>query len=126
MSNPLPERHGCLIDADAYITIGNRQSQSGNYPSALVAYDLAVKLAPRYAASYNYRGAFKYAHLGDIQGAIADFDSAIGYDPDDAVAYANRGLLRYQQLGEIPGALADLNVAILLNPRDASGILLAG
>ena len=79
-----------------------------------------VRIAPSYARAYNYRGSFKYASLGDLQGAIADFDSAIRYDPDYAIAHANRGLLRYQQLGDIPGALADLNVAILLNPRDAS------
>ena len=120
MSKRSSKRDNDVITPDRYIAIGNRQSIAGNYPSALVAYDLAVKLAPRYADSYNYRGAFKYAHCRDIQGAIADFDSAIGYDPDYAVAYANRGLLRYQQLGDIPGALADLNLAILLNPRDAS------
>ena len=59
MSDKLPKQHDLIIASDRYIAIGNRQSQSGNYPSALVAYDLAVKLAPNYADSYNYRGAFK-------------------------------------------------------------------
>ena len=64
MSKRSSKRDNDVITPDRYIAIGNRQSQSGNYPSALVAYDLAVKLAPNYADSYNYRGAFKYAHLG--------------------------------------------------------------
>jgi tetratricopeptide (TPR) repeat protein len=120
MSDKLPEQRDYTISPDLYIAIGNRQSQIGRDFDALAAYDRAVRLAPNYARAYNYRGSFKYARLGDLQGAIADFDSAIGYDPDYATAYANRGLLRYQQLGDIPGALADLNLAIVLNPGDAS------
>jgi tetratricopeptide (TPR) repeat protein len=62
---------------DCYIAIGNRQSQLGNYPSALAAYDKAITVAPAYGRSYNYRGSFRYAKLGDIQGAMADFNLAI-------------------------------------------------
>jgi hypothetical protein len=88
MSNPLPERRGCLFDADGNIAIGNRQSQIGHDASALAAYDFpkgtlrerAVRLDPHYARADNYRGSFKFARLGDIQGAIADFDSAISYE----------------------------------------------
>jgi|GEM_PF-3414827 len=102
MSDKLPEQRGYIIAPDCYIAIGNRQSQLGNYPSALAAYERAIKIAPSYAASYNYRGAFKYAKLRDIQGAIADFDSAIRYDPDYAVAYANRGLPKCRGLKPLP------------------------
>ena len=112
MSERSAGRDNYVITPDSYITIGNHQSQSGNYPSALAAYNCAVRLDPSYAKSYNYRGSFKYANLGDIQGALADFDLAIGFDPDYAVAHANRGLLRYQRLGDIPGALADLNLSL--------------
>ena len=79
MSKRSFKRDNDVITPDRYIARGNRQSQSGNYLGALAAYDCAVRLDPNYAASYNYRGAFKYAYLGDIQGAIADFDSAIGF-----------------------------------------------
>jgi tetratricopeptide (TPR) repeat protein len=114
MSDKLPEQCGYIITPDCYIAFGNRQFQLGNYPSALAAYERAVRIAPSYARAYNYRGSFKYASLGDVGGAIADFDSAIRYDPDYAIAHANRGVIRYQQLGDIPGALADLNVALAL------------
>jgi tetratricopeptide (TPR) repeat protein len=49
MSDKLPERRGYIISPDSYIAIGNRQSQIGNYPSALAAYNRAVRIAPSYA-----------------------------------------------------------------------------
>ena len=71
------DRFPLTVSADCYIAIGNRQSQLGNYPSALAAYDRAITIAPSYARAYNYRGSFRYAKLGDIQGALVDFDAAI-------------------------------------------------
>ena len=88
------DRFPPTVSPDCYIAIGNRQSQLGNYPSALAAYNRAITIAPSHARAYNYRGSFRYAKLGDIQGAIADFDAAIEFNPDYAIAYANRGLLR--------------------------------
>ena len=66
------DRYPPAVSPDCYIAIGNRQSQLGNYPSALAAYDRAITIAPSYARAYNYRGSFRYAKLGDIQGAMVD------------------------------------------------------
>jgi hypothetical protein len=72
MSERASERDNDLIQPDDYIELGNRQSHIGNALGALAAYDRAVCLAPSYADAYNYRGSFKFAHLGDIQGATAE------------------------------------------------------
>jgi hypothetical protein len=80
MSERASERDNYLTQPDDYIELGNRQSQVGNALGALAAYDFpkgtlrdrSVSLAPSYADAYNYRGSFKFAHLGDIQGATAE------------------------------------------------------
>ena len=54
------KRDNDVISPDRYIAIGNQQSQIGNERGALAAYDRAVRLDPRYARAYNYRGSFKY------------------------------------------------------------------
>jgi tetratricopeptide (TPR) repeat protein len=109
------------LNAERSIELGNQHYRTGKYALALTAYNRAIDFDPDYAKAHNYRGSFRYAQLGDIQGALTDFDRAIDLDPDYAVAYANRGLLKYERLGDITGALADLNLSIALEPcRDAS------
>jgi cytochrome c-type biogenesis protein CcmH/NrfG len=56
MSDKLPKQDDHTTISDNYILIGNQQSKKGDNRGALVAYERAIRLSPRYARAYNYRG----------------------------------------------------------------------
>jgi tetratricopeptide (TPR) repeat protein len=86
---------------------------------AVVQFNRAVALNPRYATAYFLR-AYVKSDLNDPQGALADNNQAISLNPQDANAYYNRGILKHSKLNDPQGALADYNQAIFLNPKFAN------
>ena len=64
--------------------------QQDRFDEAIIEYDEAIRLNPKFALGYNNRG-FSYHRLGQYQRAVNDFDEAIGLDPQYTVAHNNRG-----------------------------------
>lgn len=73
---------------------------------------LWLRLDPRYAAAYYYRGVAKHVG-GQLDAAIADFNRALKINPLYAEAFDNRGAER-QDKGNLNGAIAHL--AVRLDP----------
>jgi Caspase domain/Glucodextranase, domain B/Tetratricopeptide repeat len=81
--------------ANAYHNRGFAKNNLGQYQTAILDFDKAIKLESNYTISYNNRGKAHY-ELGNYNQAIADYDKAIevggsSYDPyykyrEDAVA----------------------------------------
>ena len=76
----------------------------GDY--AIVEFDEAVRLDPKYAQAYIDRG-LAYSRKGDPDHAIADYDEAIRLDPKLPMAYAGRGFA-YGKKGDLVRAIRRL------------------
>jgi len=82
----------------------------GNNEEAIEHCNMAIRMNPVRAISYNDRGT-AYVRLGQHQLAIEDFNKAISLDPNYFKAYNNRGLV-YAMLGQYQPAIKDFTAAI--------------
>jgi hypothetical protein len=94
----------------AYVAQGDKQH-------ALDDYNTAVKLAPKYAQPYYYRGIF-YAQT-DVDAALRDFDTALSLNPKLVPALRQRAII-YLTQNNLDGALADFSEAVRLQPKSAA------
>jgi S1-C subfamily serine protease/tetratricopeptide (TPR) repeat protein len=97
---------------------GNAKSDLGDKPAAIIDYDRAIALDPKFPTTYNNRGNVK-SDLGDNQAAIIDYDRAIALDPEYAMAYYNRGNTKFD-LGDKQAAITDYDRAISINSKLAN------
>jgi tetratricopeptide (TPR) repeat protein len=112
------------LTANDWCQKGWTLQRSGSYNDAMVAYNNAIELDPRYAPSYNYRG-MVYADLGNFKQAMEDYNKAIALDQKYSVAYSNRGTA-YIKLGNFSQAINDFDRAIHLDPDFASAYVNRG
>ena len=109
----LLDRKG-LIAAIA-INRGYAYKSKGEYDRAVLEYNKAIEIDPRFNMSYNNLGNI-YRNKGEYDRAILDFTKAIEIDPKDAIAYTNRGRAFYDK-GKYDRAIKDHTKAIELNPK---------
>jgi tetratricopeptide (TPR) repeat protein len=100
--------------AEEYLEQGNAYSNQGNYASAIVSYNEAIKLEPDDAAIY-YNLGIASSNQGDYAEAIVSYNKAIELNPDYADAYNNLGIA-YRNQGDYARAMVSYNRAIELNP----------
>jgi len=106
------ERFYLFVDrAMGYVAQGDKQR-------ALDEYNTAVKLAPKYAQPYYYRGVF-YLAQADVDGALHDFDTALSLNPKLVPALLQRAKIHKTQ-NDFSGARADYSEAIRLKPKTAA------
>jgi len=84
---------------------------------AIVDYDKAILINPKYETAYNNRGLAKSNQL-DYNGAILDYNKAIELDPNNANIYNNRGKTKYTQQDYL-SALVDFAIVIDIDPKNA-------
>ena len=84
------------------------------YEEALATYNVAIRLDPNRAATYDSRG-LVYSYSGKHEKALLDYSRAIELQPGLPTAYNNRGWA-YLELGRLNESLPDLNKALELNP----------
>jgi len=100
-----------LNRAKAYFVQGDRQR-------ALEDFNTAVKIAPKYAKPYYYRGVF-YATQTDLDAALQDFDTALSLNHKLVPALRQRAIIHLTQ-NNPSGALADFSEAVRLQPKSAA------
>ena len=116
---PLAEwRKRKQVRAESYYSLGEEKSDAEDYAGAIVDFDKAIELNPRYVRAYYERGRAQ-AYLGDYASGIASCTRAIRADPKDADPYYSRGSIK-AQLGEYTEAVVDLDKAIKLDARHAN------
>ena len=103
--------------AKQWVEEGNTLFYKQQYEDALVAYERAIRLNPKYAEAYTNKG-LALDNLKRYEEAIANFEQAIRLDPNDALVYNGKGwtlneLERYQE------ALVAFEQAIRLNANNA-------
>jgi tetratricopeptide (TPR) repeat protein len=85
------------------------------HEQAILDFDKAIELDPKFAVAYARRGA-TYQLQEQHQQAIPDFDKVILLDPKLDWAYARRGQV-YDEQKQDEQAIADFDKAILLDPK---------
>ncbi|MBF0503470.1 MAG: tetratricopeptide repeat protein [Candidatus Omnitrophica bacterium] len=103
--------------ARPYNNRGNAYEKQGNLTQAMLDYNKAIEINPKYAEAYYNRGKI-YNQQGKVIQALSDYSKAIEQNPDYAEAYDNRGTI-YGRHGDVYRAIADFTKAIEINPRDA-------
>jgi len=89
-----------------------------DYAGAMLDFNKAIELNPRYDIAYHNRGLVKHG-MKDFAGAIQDYSKAIEINPAYANAFNDRGLSNYR-LKKYEEALKDYSKAIELNPQYVS------
>lgn len=85
---------------------------NNNLKIALIDFDKAIELNPKYESAYFDRGNVKN-DLKDYFGALRDYDKAIELNSNYTMAYYNRGLLK-KSLNDFSNSIKDFDKAIEL------------
>jgi len=110
-AQPVPSTNS-LETAEEYLARGDSFSAMQEYDLAILDYDQAIRLNPKYAEAYNNRG-YAYYWSNNATQAIADYSQAIELRPNYAYAYNNRGAA-YMASGHADQAIRDFDHAIQL------------
>ena len=105
-----------LYDAEAYFSLGTIQLDNGANEQAILFYNKALEVNPRYAEAYLNRG-IAYRRQGLIELAINDYTKSLELNPKDARAYVNRGNA-YVEKNRYDNAITDYTKALGIDPRD--------
>ena len=79
------------MNADYYNNLGNSLQTNGDLESAILNYQMAIKIDPSFSSGYNNMG-IAYMSLGQNQKALISIKKAIKINPDFMDAYYNVGL----------------------------------
>lgn len=110
--------------AEIFGQAGNAWFLAGEAPTAIAAFDAALKIAPDHADVLIDR-AFAHHGLRQWGEAKSDLDRALAIDPGRPDAYALRASA-LRQLGDRPGALADAEAALKLDSGHREALLERG
>jgi Tfp pilus assembly protein PilF/S1-C subfamily serine protease len=103
------------------LAAGLQKERQNDYRGALIEYDRAIALDPRYADAYVGRG-FAKSKLGENSSAIGDFSTAIALNPKSARAYQNRGTM-YLEFKDWEYAIRDFDRAIDIDTNYAEAYI---
>lgn len=95
-----------------YFNRGNLEKLLKNYESAILNFNKAVTLNPKFAEAFYKRGNVKFS-VKDYKGALEDYNEAIKLNPKFAEAYHNRGLIKYNR-GDLKSGQIDFTIAARL------------
>jgi tetratricopeptide (TPR) repeat protein len=98
--------------------LGYSYRNQQKYSEALVAYQEAIKIAPKDPSSWNGLG-ITYAGLNDSKNAITAYKKAIQFNPKFSAAWSNLGFT-YHEIGRFQSALIAYKKAIDLNPKSVN------
>jgi tetratricopeptide (TPR) repeat protein len=103
---------------------GQEYVKNGNFKTAVLYFDTAIKIEPQFANSYFNRALVK-DQLNDVKGAVNDLNNYIILVPKDASAYYYRGLMKYF-FRDTSGSIIDCDLSLLINPKNIDARLLRG
>ncbi len=103
---------------------GLRALQRNDLTAAIAAFTEAVRLEPKFAAAYGWRGVC-YFRKGDRQTALADFDEAISLNPDDPDPHLYRAKVLMRE-SKYPDVMNECDTVLRLDDKRTEAYLLKG
>ena len=115
-----------VLSASDYLNTGMQKYERGDYFEAITDFDEAIRLDPKFAGAYRWRGNAKY-ELRQHDDAISDYDKAIRLNRKDAHAYYKRACAKMIYLPwSRDDVIEDCNKVIQLIPKSAAAYNLRG
>jgi tetratricopeptide (TPR) repeat protein len=111
-------------DPKLLVALGLAYWERNDYPRALMAFQRAVKVAPRSAEAHNWLGV-ALSEKSDLPGAIAELRKAVELDPKYGRAYTNLGSVLAKS-GDFNEAVAVFQKALTLEPNKVAAHLNLG
>jgi tetratricopeptide (TPR) repeat protein len=104
---------------DFYITATSK-AEKGDIQGALVDYDKAIELNPKFAMAYHNRGYYCRLATGNLQGALEDFTKSIEVidNDNDAYSLSMRSFVKLQ-MNDVEGALSDVTSSLALDSTNS-------
>jgi tetratricopeptide (TPR) repeat protein len=106
-----------MPEVEAWYSRGGRLHGMGRHEEAIVCYDKALRLHPRFASAWAGKGLANNS-LGRYLDAIRCYDEALRLDRQNPAAWYNKGN-SLCALSRFEGALNSFNEALILDPGDA-------
>ncbi len=97
---------------------GQNRKALGDSDAAMRDYDEAVRLSPKSAGPYAWRGIL-HDEEGEVAAALQDYSSSLRFNPNLGGVLSRRGRLYFQQ-NDLDNAIADFGEAIRAEPDTAS------
>ena len=91
-----PGSIACALTVSEYVERGNAHFRAREYDKAIVAYDEAIRLNPRYENAYNNRGVI-YENKKDYARALENYDKALSINPNYPRVHYNKGNIYFEQ-----------------------------
>jgi Flp pilus assembly protein TadD len=101
----------------AHYNLGTALSVAGQFDEAVIEYERAIALDPRYAVAYSNLGSV-LLQQGRSRDAVRRLEQAVTLNPQNAEAL-NSLSVAYAAEGDVEKALATIDRALKLNPSDA-------
>jgi tetratricopeptide (TPR) repeat protein len=117
--NPKPPLTGIpsVWNKDALYYKGEVLFDLGNYTGAILYYDKALAIDPKYVDALNNKG-FALDNLGNDVEAILYYDKDLATQPNDTYALNNKGAA-LNNLGNYTGAILYYNKALAIDPKNS-------
>ncbi|MBU4258693.1 MAG: tetratricopeptide repeat protein [Proteobacteria bacterium] len=100
----------------AHYVFGQALDQQGRLEEAVLQYNKAIKIRPKFAMAHNNLGA-ALSREGKLKEAIYHFNEAVNIHPDYAKAHNNLATVLLTQ-GKFEEALSHYREALMINPED--------
>lgn len=99
--------------AISHHNLGNVYNSIGKFEKAIVEFNNAISLNPKYFMAYNNRG-IAYMNLKNYKKSVEDFNKAIELKSNYPKAYNNRGVVNLK-IGKLDYAVKDFTEALKLD-----------
>ena len=106
------------VRAEAYYSLGVEKFANEDYAEAIVNFDKAIELNPKYVRAHYMRGMAQF-YLGDHASGIATLTQTLTIDSADPDLYYSLGSVK-ANLGDYDDAMVDLDKAIELDAQHAN------
>ena len=114
------------IAASSYFKRAEVYILQGKFQDALLDYNKAIELFPKWSECYNSRAFLQSTYLGDINAALIDYSKVTELTPNDPWAWFNRGHFYTKYSKDYDAALKDYKKTLIVDSTFVDAIIWIG